>query len=642
MAHIKGSSLVPPPVKRKITIHKERKLQFYNNDEDREYKTEEQVKHAELRLFREILDAQDKAAEQQVVQLNQRIANPKARQIRLDGTVETTPQMALEAAELRRQVVELEGRRKWLQETRQALQPVHDVPFVWDIAFVEVFEGDSDGFDIVVGNPPYVRQEKIADPRERQEDFTADEWRERRKAYKAKLARSVYQAHPGFFRYDPARDAAANKIDSKSDLYVYFYLHALSLLNPRGSFSFVTSNSWLDVGYGADLQEFVLRNCRVRLILDNQVRRTFADADVNTVIVLFSAPQRDEQAVLAHTARFVMFTVPFEQVVDAVIFEEIEEATGRRTTPDYRVFPIVQRRLLEAGCRLPEEDEGGASHPGPALQAAGKKRQAAGKKGASGPLIRVPRYTGDKWGGKYLRAPDIYWRILEKGKDKLARLGDVAEVRRGFTTGANDFFHVLPVSRLGEGVVLVRSGDGSEHAIEDRFVQRRVIVKASEIVCPRVEAESLRYRLVLLPGDGDLPRHAASYVAWGEAQGFSTRPSTRGRNPWYAITEPPFAPIAFPTGHKRRGVVGWVPPGVHIDKRLYRLTPKELGCAAFMGACLLSTFGLLEREVGGYANFGQGLLELSVGDTVLLRVLDAAKTPAASRARLEAATVPLL
>ena len=27
-----------------------------------------------------------------------------------------------------------------------------------------------------------------------------------------------------------------------------------------------------------------------------------------------------------------------------------------------------------------------------------------------------PKYTGDKWGGKYLRAPDIYWTILEKGE----------------------------------------------------------------------------------------------------------------------------------------------------------------------------------------------------------------------------------
>ena len=49
------------------------------------------------------------------------------------------------------------------------------------------------------------------------------------------------------------------------------------------------------------------------------------------------------------------------------------------------------------------------------------------------PRIGLPaaKYTGDKWGGKYLRAPDIYWTILKKGRDKLVRLGDVAEVRDG-------------------------------------------------------------------------------------------------------------------------------------------------------------------------------------------------------------------
>ncbi len=40
------------------------------------------------------------------------------------------------------------------------------------------------------------------------------------------------------------------------------------------------------------------------------------------------------------------------------------------------------------------------------------------KPSPGGPLIKVVRYVGNKWGGKYLRAPDIYWTILEKGKGK--------------------------------------------------------------------------------------------------------------------------------------------------------------------------------------------------------------------------------
>ena len=59
-------------------------------------------------------------------------------------------------------------------------------------------------------------------------------------------------------------------------------------------------------------------------------------------------------------------------------------------------------------------------------------------------------YTGNKWGGKYLRAPEIYWKILEKGKGKLVRLGNIAEIRFGIKTGANEFFYVEDVTDLIE------------------------------------------------------------------------------------------------------------------------------------------------------------------------------------------------
>jgi hypothetical protein len=54
----------------------------------------------------------------------------------------------------------------------------------------------------------------------------------------------------------------------------------------------------------------------------------------------------------------------------------------------------------------------------------------------------IGKYEGNKWGGKYLRAPDIFFTILEKGKEKLVRLGDIAEVRFGIKTGCNEFFYL--------------------------------------------------------------------------------------------------------------------------------------------------------------------------------------------------------
>ena len=100
--------------------------------------------------------------------------------------------------------------------------------------------------------------------------------------------------------------------------------------------------------------------------------------------------------------------VPFEQIIDPVIFEEIDEARDRKSTSEYRIFPVKQDELLLDGCENIEEDRTKDS-----------SSTAEGGQVSTGPLIKVAKYIGNKWGGKYLRALDIYWTILEKGKGKL-------------------------------------------------------------------------------------------------------------------------------------------------------------------------------------------------------------------------------
>ena len=307
----------------------------------------------------------------------------------------------------------------------------------------------------------------------------------------------MYQAFPYFFGYkrekdikpDPSR-AVSHKLNAKSDLYIYFYFHGLSLLNPKGAFCFITSNSWLDVGYGKDLQEFTLKHCHIKQIIDNQARRSFAAADVNTVICLFSAPSEKRQWELDQKTRFVTFKTPFEGILDAIIFEEVEEANERRTTPEHRIFPILQRDLL---------------------------------KGGSDDTAPTTKYTGDKWGGKYLRAPDIYWTILEKGKDKLVRLGDVAEVRFGIKTGANEFFY-LDDQRI------------QEWGIEEEFL-KPVIKSPQECRSILIDPSHLKFKLFMCGADkADLAGTAAlEYIEWGESERFNQRPSCRGRTRWWEV-----------------------------------------------------------------------------------------------------------
>ena len=563
---------MPRGLKGRITRLKNAKLQFFNNDSNCPYRSEEELEQEELRLFRELVDARTKNIEDDIDRLQQQIDGPRERQMRLDGTVEarTDLQLDLQAMEWRKQIETLTEDLNRLKETRNALSSAGGVPFVWDIAFVEIFRGEKGGFDIVIGNPPYVRQESIADPNLPRERVTT----ENKKEYKAKLARSVYQAFPRFFRYNPS-GTVSHKLDAKSDLYIYFYFHGLSLLNSKGSFCFITSNSWLDVGYGKDLQEFILKHCHIKQIIDNEARRSFASADVNTVICLFSAPNEKRESELDRMTRFVMFKTPFEGILDAIIFEEVEEAAERHSTPEHRIFPISQGDLLEAG---------------------------------SNDTSPQAKYIGDKW-SKYLRAPDIYWTIIERGEDKLVRLGDVAEVRRGFTTGANEFFY-LDAERV------------RDWGIEEEFL-KPVIKSPRECRSILIDPSQLKFKLFMCGADkADLAGTAAlEYIEWGESERFDQRPSFRGRARWWDLGERQIPCLSFNYLISSTARTLYAPDGCYASDNFQEIHTDS--CLALpLCVSLNSSLFQLMVNVAGRSNFGGGLLKIQTYEVSKLPCLD--------------------
>lgn len=626
-SHTHTSHKILPALKSRITKLKDEKLKFYRNDPERKYCTIDEIKQEELRLFQDILDARGHKVQEEIKELRKKIEGPAWQNVRLDGTVEKKPkQLQLEVVTWQREMEALQAELNQVTNARSVLSVSKDIPFVWDVAFVEIFEGDKDGFDIVIGNPPYVRQESIADPRLPREETT----KESKKVYKDKLARSVYQAFPAFFGYNHAKGTIARKLDAKSDLYIYFYFHGLSLLNPKGAFCFITSNSWLDVGYGKDLQEFLLKYGHVKLILDNQVKRSFASADVNTVIVLFSAPDDRNQNIPDKTARFVMFKAPFEHVLDPIIFEEIEEAPDKTQTKEYRIFPIQHEDLLRDGCEL-DEDRSEFGLPAEASAQAGvrssekklnekttydmrsTKDGVVRDKKAKGILIKSAKYIGNKWGGKYLRAPDIYWTILEKGKGKLVRLGDIAEVRRGFTTGANEFFY------LDDAKI-------QQWGIEEEFL-KPVIKSPKECKRILIDPKDLKYKIFMCHKEKkDLKGTAAlEYIKWGESQRFHVRPSCSGRARWWDLGERRLPPIISPSS------VSELPrtfenDGVFADKRLYELYPdKSIDPQQLLLATNAITCSLF-LELGSRTGLGEGLLDLTVYELADCPVIVPAKS----------------
>jgi hypothetical protein len=109
--------------------------------------------------------------------------------------------------------------------------------------------GINDGFDIVIGNPPYIRQEKIKDLKPALKKF-----------YK------IY--------------------NSTSDIYTYFYERACDILSDGGVYSYITSNKFMRAKYGKELREFLKKNTKINNIVDFGGHRVFESATVDTVIVI--------------------------------------------------------------------------------------------------------------------------------------------------------------------------------------------------------------------------------------------------------------------------------------------------------------------------------------------------------------------
>ncbi|WP_394967973.1 Eco57I restriction-modification methylase domain-containing protein [uncultured Helicobacter sp.] len=141
-------------------------------------------------------------------------------------------------------------------------------PFEWRFAFPEVLDNNGDflGFDLVIGNPPYIRQEEI-------------------KHLKPHLQKafSIYKG--------------------TSDIYTYFFEQGYKILKPKALLSFITSNKYTRAGYGEPLRAFILANTQILHYIDLNGLKIFDSATVDTSIITFTKtpPSQDSFDYLAPT-----------------------------------------------------------------------------------------------------------------------------------------------------------------------------------------------------------------------------------------------------------------------------------------------------------------------------------------------------
>ncbi|PDW33646.1 restriction endonuclease [Helicobacter pylori] len=123
----------------------------------------------------------------------------------------------------------------------------------WRFEFPEVLddEGNFLGFDCIIGNPPYIRQEHIKD-----------------------LKPLLQKQYQDFY-------------NSTADIYTYFFALAYHLLKEKGFSAFITSNKYARAKYGAKLREWLLKKTTIVSYMELNALKVFESAAVDTSIMNF-------------------------------------------------------------------------------------------------------------------------------------------------------------------------------------------------------------------------------------------------------------------------------------------------------------------------------------------------------------------
>lgn len=226
-------------------------------------------------------------------------------------------------------------------------------------------------FDVVLANPPYIRQELLG---------------KKEKAKIKSLIESEYKNE--LFIGNPSRKTKGQIVlDKQSDIYIYFFIHGLKFLKNGRRLGFISSNKWLEVGYGRSFQRFLLYHTKLLYVIEFD-KAVFPDAEVNTVVTVLekAESQKNTQARSKNKIKFVHVcrALPPDQLIKRIQSED-------KTDDEYLKITAIEQGKIESG----------------------------------------------KW-NVYLRAPPVYFEVI--ANPKLKPLGTIAEIIRGYTTGYDPYF----------------------------------------------------------------------------------------------------------------------------------------------------------------------------------------------------------
>lgn len=431
-------------------------------------------------------------------------------------------------------------------------------------------------FDALVSNFPYIRQELIE---------------KKVKGYKDQINDVLAADWPEF----------RERLSGQADIYAFMFLHAAKFLKPGGRLGVVTSNAWLDTKYGYILQKFLLEKFKLVAIVESRCEPWFEQAAVNTI---FTVVERctDEDERRANPVKFVKVKRRFKDMFP----EDLKREQKKRWSNVNSKVSVIEN----AGQEYVKLDGGRFVNT-----LSGHKRLENGDF-----VIRVRNQaemydelleTGKtvKW-GKYLRAPEVYFEILEELGDRLITFKEAAEIDRGLTTGNNKFFYIKPEEAEEKSieedylVPLVKSPKDSGNILIEKEDTKLLLFNCHET------KDNLRKKrhYGALKYIEESSKKATSYgVSYPEV--LSVKDNKPG---WWAVRDIKKTHILCVKAYDDKLRVFYSDEPIVCDQRLYYVTPKKLLNNKLLAAVFNSTLISLFRELTGPLMLGEGVLDISV------------------------------
>ena len=186
---------------------------------------------------------------------------------------------------------------------------VHPKAFDWEGAFPEVFK--EGGFDVVVGNPPYVRQELLTP-------------------------------------YKPYLQNAYESFHGMADLYVYFYELGIHVLKPGGLLSFIVTNKWMKAGYGEALRRFFSEKAWVESVVDfGHAKQIFEEADVFPSIIVVRKPDGRSIPKPARVCAIPREQLRIDDLSEQIHAQGFEILQSQLSVERWRLEDPAERKLLD-------------------------------------------------------------------------------------------------------------------------------------------------------------------------------------------------------------------------------------------------------------------------------------------------------